>query len=184
MGPKPVGTRRRRFSALLVMAAALSFGLAGTASATPTGESAERAGVQASRIVTMVQRDSVRFLDAHEIQSLDFNVVTRPFQNNNTQRWILTDMGGGLFTIQQLSTGRFLDAHEIADLDFRVVTRPRQDNNTQLWRLRDVGSSFFTVQQVSSGRFLDAHQIASLDFQVVTRPPQNNDSQLWQIINV
>jgi hypothetical protein len=140
---------------------------------------------QAQRVVTLVQAVGPQFLDAHEIPTRDFNVVTRPFQNNNTQHWLLTDMGGGLHTIQQVSSGRYLDAHEIESLDFRVVTRPQQNNNTQLWRLFDFGGAFFTVQQVSSGRFLEAYLSAAADFQAVTRPERLGDNlQVWRIVDV
>jgi len=66
----------------------------GTVSATSAGESlrAEQAGPQASRIVTMMQRDTARFLDAHEIASLDFQVVTRQQQNNDSQLWQIIDV--------------------------------------------------------------------------------------------
>jgi hypothetical protein len=137
-----------------------------------------------SRVVTLVQAVGPRFLDAHEIAERDFNVVTRPFQNNNTQRWVLTQVQGNQYRIQQVSSGRFLDAHEIPSLDHRVVTRPRQDNNTQLWRLFDFGGAFFTVQQASSGRFLEAYLSQTQDFQAVTRPQRPGDNvQLWRIVD-
>lgn len=127
--------------------------------------------------------NSSQFLDAHEIQQRDFNVVTRQFQNNNTQHWVLTNMGSGLYTIMQVSSGRFLDAHEIPELDYRVVTRQEQDNNTQLWRLIDYGGAFFTIQQVSSGQFLEAYIDQGHDFQAVTRPERFGDNlQLWRIV--
>ena len=74
--------------------------------------------------IVRLQGNGLLFLDAHEIPELDFNVVTRGFQNNNTQHWRLTNVGGNVHTIQQVSNNRFLDAHEIASLNFRVVTRP------------------------------------------------------------
>jgi hypothetical protein len=55
----------------------------------------------------------LRFLDAHEIQQRDFNVVPRPLQNNTTQHWRLTNPGGNVYTIVQVSSDCFLDAHEI-----------------------------------------------------------------------
>jgi hypothetical protein len=127
--------------------------------------------------IVRLQGGGLRFLDAHEIPQLDFNVVTRPFQNNNTQHWGLANVGGNVFTIQQISNGRFLDAHEIASLDFRVVTRPQQNNDTQRWRLLDFGGGFFQIQQVSSGRFLAA--TLDGDFQVVTGPA-DNDLTTWR----
>jgi len=134
------------------------------------------------RTVTITLGSGPRFVDAHEIGgSFDFNVVTRPFQNNDTQRWVMTDAGAGLVTFMQTSSGRFLDAHEILSLDFRVVTRPLQDNATQLWRLIGFGGGFFMIQQVSSGRVLEAYLDSAKDFRVVTRPEGGSDNQIWRI---
>jgi len=138
-----------------------------------TGES-----VALDQQVVRWQGGGLNFLDAHEISERDFNVVTRPFQNNNTQHWRVTNVSGNVHTIVQVSSGRFLDAHEIASLDFRVVTRPQQNNDTQRWRLLAFGGGFFTIQQVSSGRFLEA--TATGDFQVVTRPTGSNQ-QTWRL---
>jgi hypothetical protein len=122
----------------------------------PNSTSTAEKSVAASSRIVRLQGGGLRFLDAHEIPQLDFNVVTRPFQNNNTQHWRLTNVGGNVHTIQQVSNGRFLDAHEISSLSFRVVTRTQQNNDTQRWILLDFGGNFFTIQQVSSGRFLEA----------------------------
>ena len=94
------------------------------------------------------------FLDAYEIPGQDFTVTAQPDQQNNSQRCVLTDMGGGAFTIMQASSGRYLDAHEIEGLDFRAVTRPRQDNDTRLWRLLRSGTTV-RLRQVSSGRIFE-----------------------------
>jgi hypothetical protein len=125
-----------------------------------------------------LQGGGLRFLDAWDIPQRDFNVVTREFQNNNTQRWWLTNVGGNVHTIQQVSSGRFLDAHEISSLNFRVVTRPLQCNDTQRWRLLDFGGGFFQIQQVSNGRFLEA--TLDGDFQVVTGSAAN-DQAVWRL---
>ena len=146
-----------------------------------TGNSfAGRANTQ--RVVLITLGSGPRCLDAWESQQEDFNVVTRGFQNNNTQRWMLTNVGGDLYTIMQISSGRYLDAHEIEGLDFRAVTRPQQNNNTQLWRLIDFGGAFFTIQQLSSGRALEANLTDADYFQVVTRPASGNDLQVWRIV--
>ena len=132
--------------------------------------------------VRRLQGGGLRFLDAHEIQQRDFDVVTRPFQNNNTQHWRLTNVGGNVYTIVQVSSGRFLDAHEIQGLNFRVVTRPQQSNDTQRWRLFGFGGGVFTIQQVSSDRFLEA--TLNGDFQVVTRPESGSNEQTWRLGDV
>ena len=145
-------------------------------SITPTHKKTTTA-VESSQIVRL--QGGIRFLYANEIQQKDFQVVTRPFQGfDTTQHWRITDLGGGIKTIQQVSSGRFLDAHEIPELGFRVVTRPQQDNNTQQWRVQEFGGGFVTIQQVSSGRFLEA--TLDGDFNVVTRP-FGSDQQTWRV---
>jgi hypothetical protein len=84
-------------------------------------------------VCTLQQKSNGRFVDAHEIADKDFATVSRPDQQNDTQRWIVTPDTGGSFTIRQLSNGRFLDAHESDTNDFGVVTRTAQNNDTQRW---------------------------------------------------
>ncbi len=124
------------------------------------------------------QKSTNRFLDAHEIAGKDFRLVTRPAQNNDTQRWELAPVGA-VYLIRQKSSGRFLDAHDSAANDFRLVTREAQSNATQRWVVMPVGDGSFTIRQLSNFRFADAHEIAGEDFRLVTRPAQNNDTQRW-----
>ena len=42
----------------------------------------------------------------------DFRLVTRPMQDNATQRWVVMPVGDGSSTIRQLSNLRFVDARE------------------------------------------------------------------------
>jgi V8-like Glu-specific endopeptidase len=134
---------------------------------------------------TIRQVSSGRFVDAHESAAEDFRLVTRPAQNNDTQRWLFTPVGG-VFTMQQASNGRFVDAHEHAGEDFRLVTRTAQHNDTQRWVfLSDPDRlATCTIQQLSNGRFVDAHEHSGEDFRLVTRTRQNNDSQRWVVIDV
>ena len=78
------------------------------------------------------QKSSNRFLDAHQNSPHDFSVVTRPAQNNDTQRWRFTPVGM-VHTIQQLSSDRFLDAHENTAKDYSAVTRGDQGDDSQKW---------------------------------------------------
>jgi hypothetical protein len=132
-------------------------------------------------VYTIQQQSNGRFVDAHEIAEKDFALVTRPAQNNDTQRWIVTPSDNDTYTIQQLSNGRFVDAHEIAEKDFALVTRTAQNNDTQRWIVTPSGNNTYTIQQRSNGRFVDAHEIEGKDFALVTRPEQNNNTQRWII---
>ena len=143
---------------------------------------ASSAQVPQTNLVTFQQVSSGRFMDAHEIAGEDYRLVTRPQQNDDTQRWRITQVGPGIFTIQQLSNGRHVDAHEIAGEDFRMVTRGQKNNDEQYWRITALGGGIHTLQQVSSGRFADAHEIAEQDFRMVTRPRQSDNTQQWRIV--
>lgn len=89
-------------------------------------------------IVTIQQVSSSRFVDAYENAANDFAVVTRPAQNNDTQRWELRLPGGFIATIRQASSNRFLDAYESESQDFSLVTRTAQNNDSQLWMFEEV----------------------------------------------
>lgn len=138
--------------------------------------------VRLSGVYTLQQLSNRRFMDAHEVSSKDFSVVTRPAQNNRTQMWIFKRLGPNTYTIRQQSNGRYLDAHEVKSRDYDVVTRPAQNDDTQKWVLEGLGNNVYTIYQKSSGRYLDAHEVSSVDFRIVTRPAQNNDTQRWIIL--
>lgn len=126
------------------------------------------------------QESSRRFVDAYESPGQDFSVVTRTAQNNDTQRWILNQVGG-VYTIQQKSNGRFLDAHEAPGEDFSLVTRAEQNNDSQRWVILPNADGTSIIRQLSSGRFVDAHETQNADFSVVTRTAQNDRTQRWII---
>jgi hypothetical protein len=113
----------------------------------PDSTSITGENIAPSQQIVRLQGGGLRFLDAHEIPQRDFNVVTRPLQNNNTQHWRLTNVGGNVHTIVQVSSGRFLDAHEIASLNFRVVRRPQQNSGTQRWRVPVKPDRRFPINQ-------------------------------------
>ncbi|MCF6328039.1 MAG: RICIN domain-containing protein [Devosiaceae bacterium] len=148
----------------------------------------EPAPVQLNGVYTIQQVSNGRYLDAYTSPPANFsnpetqwNIVTRPRQFDATQAWIITPLGGGVFTLQQQSTNRYLDAHTSAANDWSAVTRPSQNNNTQRWILTSLGNDTYTIQQRSNGRYLDAHSSAANDWSAVTRPNQNNNTQRWII---
>ena len=133
-------------------------------------------------VVTIRQASSGRLLDAHQILSEDFRLVTRPEQGNETQRWLLAPVGT-VYVIRHKSSGRFLDAYQSGfegDDDFRLVTRdPSLDDATQRWIVVPAGDGTVTIRQLSTNRFVDAHEIAERDFEAVTRPAPPDGTQRW-----
>jgi len=138
----------------------------------------------ADKIVTIQQKSTMRYLDAHVTADKDFRLVTRPRQNNKTQQWRMKSLNNNLFIITQMSSHRFIDAHEYQGKDFGLVTREKQFNTTQQWIVKRDGNNLYRIQQKSNGRYVDAHVTQGRDYEVVTRSYQNNSTQQWIIKTV
>ncbi len=132
-------------------------------------------------VYTIQQKSNGRYIDAHGDSGHDYDLVTRPVQNNDTQRWIVKPLGNNTYTIQQKSNGRYVDAHGDSGHDYALVTRPALNNDTQRWILKPLGNSIYTIQQKSNGRYVDAHEDSGHDYALATRTAQNNDTQRWLI---
>jgi hypothetical protein len=129
-------------------------------------------------VYTIQQRSSGRYVDAWDRASEDYRVVTRPRQDNSTQRWEVSGEAS-VVTIQQVSTGRYLDAWELFSEDFRVVTRTRQNNDSQRWVVLNGPSGGEFFRQLSIGRFLDAYESGE-DYRLITRLREEFTlSQVW-----
>ena len=143
--------------------------------ATSSADQVLAAPGQQLRIVTITLGSAARFLDAHEIAAQDFNVVTRPAQTNNSQRWLLRSAGTGV-TIQQLSNGRYLDTEQ-----HRAITDKKQNTDFQRWRLLGFGGGFFKIQQVSTNRVLQATE--NTGSPVFVQAEHGTDMQVWRIVD-
>ena len=129
--------------------------------------------------MTIQQVSSGRWVDAHENAGQDFRLVTRAAQNNATQLWRMTNIGGQVYTFQQVSNDRYMDAHEFAGEDYRLVTRIAQNNDTQRWLV--IGSRRWHLHHPAGQQW---HENAGEDYRLVTRTAQNNATQQWRITTI
>lgn len=127
---------------------------------------------------TIQQKSTGRYVDAYETVK-DYALVTRSWQNDGSQHWILTPLGNNTYSIQQKKTSRYVDAYENSN-NYGLVTRPVQNNSSQQWVLTPLGNNTYTIQQKKTGRYVDAYENSD-DYALVTRPWQNNSSQQWII---
>ena len=129
-------------------------------------------------VYTVCQKSSGRFLDAHEIEEEDFRLVTRPAQDNDTQRWLLRPIAS-VHTIRHKNSGRFLDADQSGFGDFRLVTLPARTDDAQRWIVMPISIGSASIRELSNNRFLDAYETDANDFGAMTRPRRDSDSQRW-----
>jgi hypothetical protein len=128
-------------------------------------------------LVYLKHEDTGRFLDAYVDD--EYGAVTREWQDNPTQTWLLEPSGDG-YTVRQAEKGRYLDAFESDNDDYAVVTRNKQDNNTQVWTFSS-GSSrsgSFTIKQLSSSRSLATDDTSNHSALTKTKGP------MWEVIVV
>ena len=92
------------FSGLKVAIKAAGIVIAGGLFASPA--MASPLSVALSGDYTIQQKSNGRYMDAHQGVN-DNSVVTRNGQNNNTQVWTFTHVGGQYYRIQQKSSGGF-----------------------------------------------------------------------------
>jgi hypothetical protein len=154
---------------------------------------------QTQALVTMQQKENMRYLDASERRRKNYRAVTRTAQGNDSQKWVIKKVGDGEFTMQQKVNMRYLDAyekkHNYRRRTYRAVTRKAQGNDSQKWVIKKVDDGEYTVQQKVNMRYLDAYQHrynskdVPVDYQAVTAKAQNyatkeghsRDSQRWVI---
>ena len=83
------------------------------------------------------QEQSLRYLDAYLNSSRDHRVMTRRYQDNDTQIWIIRPVAGesSVYTVQQERRQRYLDAYTSSSGDRGSMTRSAQHNDSQRWRI-------------------------------------------------
>merc|ERR1719343_987363 len=118
-------------------------------------------------------------MDAY-VDSGDYSVVTRTAQGDDSQKWVITSLGSGEYTVQQKMNMRYMDAY-VDSGDYSVVTRPTQGDDSQKWVITQeaLPAGTYIFQQKINMRYMDAHE--SSDYSVVTRTAQGDDSQKWVI---
>ncbi len=116
-----------------------------------------------------------RYLDAYT--EGDGNVVTRPYQDNNTQEWCFERFISapvGYWIRHRTTTGQNLDAYTSSD-GYQAVLRDFQNNNTQLWDAIPTGDDRYLFRQMATGRYLAQPAPFGSDYLVSTR----EDEATW-----
>ena len=138
-------------------------------------------------IIRMKQLVTQRLLDAHEHSNMDFSVVTRQPQNNDSQLWSCDHLGD-IYTITQSSSNRALDAqddpgrdHGVFTTNATIVGTNEFSDRSKEWLILPDSDDSYSIRQVSGGRFLDAYESAVKDYAAKTRNNLVADNQRWII---
>jgi len=151
-------------------------------------------------VYTLTQKSSGLTVGAHPAppdHSLNYTVVTRDFQGDDSQEWLFIRQSYDEFVLIHVPSGRIMDAYEsnVSSRDYRVFTTAPSlgswDGNitSQVWRFMKIGimptiDGMYRLMQKSSARFLDSSISSSQNGPVkdlVTSPRQESSSQTWEI---
>jgi hypothetical protein len=176
---------RKRFGwrgiAGIVSALAVTFAVLIGSAASASAAGTKPAALPDWDLVGITMGSGPMKLDAYDYPAMDYRVVLRPNQNNDTQRWMVYRMASGNYRIYQLGTFRYLDAYDYPQAGWLAVTRPYQANQTQEWRLEAYGGGFYGIVQVSTGRYLQGSFEG--DFQVTTQPWNGSNLQVFRFVS-
>ncbi len=84
------------------------------------------------------QKLNQRYADAYGESRHDYRLVTRSFQNNDSQIWIIKPVESeqDTYRIQQKINQRYVDAYHKSN-DYDLVTRSWQNNDSQKWIIKE-----------------------------------------------
>mmetsp|Transcript_75361 Transcript_75361/g.245087 ORF Transcript_75361/g.245087 Transcript_75361/m.245087 type:complete len:972 (+) Transcript_75361:136-3051(+) len=135
--------------------------------------------------------------------SVNYTVVSRPWQGDNAQKWLFLRVSFDEFVLLHVPSGRLMDAYTYNETtvagkfyhrDFRVHTAAPTlkglDGNisSQIWKIRKLASfpsidGVYRMKQRSSGRYLES-MTGAVPTYAVTGTAKEGKSQLWDIRGV
>jgi hypothetical protein len=94
-----------------------------------------------NNVYTIQQVSTGRYVDAYDYERFPneigggYTMTTRPAQDNDTQKWLFTEVAPDVFTIQQVSTGRYAVGLPDPDHDYIMFTSLDDYQTHAQWRV-------------------------------------------------
>lgn len=102
----------------------------------------------------------------------------------NNQRWRLTDIGAGIYSIISVhsSLGCDVNGGSSAD-DVTIIQWPYGGGTNQQWMLSDNGDGYFKIVNIRSGKVMGVRANSTSDGAAIVQQADTNDlSQQWSIV--
>jgi hypothetical protein len=179
-------TRRRsgRLTGMVTLVVALL--LSGAAMAVNPAPSAA-ATVDTSAWYVLVNRNSGKALDVHNLATNDGARITQWARNDGAnQQWQFVDSGDGYYRLRSRHSGKVLDVHNFSTADGGGIVQWADGNGTnQQFRLADSESGFVRLLNRNSGKAVEVQGAATADGgNVVQYGDWNGANQQWQLVPV
>jgi len=109
------------------------------------------------------------------------NVQQNSYSGNAGQRWQLSDLGNGYYSLINASSGRSLDVWEVStDAGANIAQWDYWGGDGQQWQLESVGAGYFLIRSRLSGHVLDvSSRSQSEGGNVIQWSVTGNSNQEW-----
>lgn len=132
---------------------------------------------------SIVNRNSAKALCPLANSTADgVNIVQVPVNSNSTfQQWVLTDIGGGYWTIKNVASGKLMDIKGASLQDTALnIQWPSNNGLNQNWQILAVDNGYYKIVNQNSGKNLDIMGASLADNALDIQWPNNNGyNQHW-----
>jgi len=135
----------------------------------------------------IVNRRSSRALDVQNGGTANGSLLVQWGVNtSSSQKWTLTDQGGGQYKITGVASGRVMDVSGVrTDNGAPLNLWDWLNQNNQKWTITPAGNGFFKLTAVHSGKVADVNSGSTADGAgIIQWPYTNGTNQQWTIIGV
>ncbi|MFB8411526.1 non-reducing end alpha-L-arabinofuranosidase family hydrolase [Streptomyces albidoflavus] len=146
---------------------------------------AEAATVDTSASYVLVNRNSGKALDVHNMATGDGARITQCSRNDQSQQqWQFVDSGGGHYRIKSRLSGKVLDVYNWSTANGGSIVQWTDLNATnQQWRLADSSDGYVRLISRHSGKALEVQGASTADgANIVQYDDWGGTNQQWRLV--
>lgn len=135
-------------------------------------------------VYTIQSKYSAKLVEVSSAQSNDgANISQWAANQHNTQRWIITNVGGNNYSVINLNSGKAMEVYDWSTADGANVAQYEYSGvATQHWQINDNDSGYVSFINANSGKALDLFEFNGNDGANISQWAYNgSDAQLWQL---
>ncbi|MFD3515496.1 non-reducing end alpha-L-arabinofuranosidase family hydrolase [Streptomyces sp. NPDC058657] len=152
-----------------------------------TAQPAAAATVDTNAWYVLVNRNSGKALDVHNLATNDGARITQWTRNDqNQQQWQFVDSGGGNYRIKSRHSGKVLDVQGRSTANGGPIVQWADLNGThQQWRLADSADGYVRLVSRHSDKALEVQGASATDnANIVQYDDWGGTNQQWQLVKV
>lgn len=135
-------------------------------------------------VYTIESKYSAKLIEVSNAQTSDgANVSQWSANQHDTQRWIITNVGGNNYSVINLNSGKAMEVYDWSTADGANVAQYEYSGvATQHWQINENGSGHVSFINANSGKALDLFEFNGNDGANISQWAYNgSDAQLWQL---